>query len=328
MVGGVIRWCCRRRHLPSTLRPAVLGKPHTCLVHPFLLLFLRPLRNIIVLFAAFDNVLTRRKKHASPLWEVNKTHRNCTNYNHDTHNDALAKNINWVSPDPKFPPAPVIPEMMPSDRREMKGMMPNVAPHAACAPMEKRIIKVMAKGSEFTRPSKRQQTPPAVCRSHRFQSRPRIPHRLAMYECVYLAEFIFGNITLLLKSTEVTIGEILAKNQHQYPHDYVKPPSKGGDESGKERDPGEVEGSHVRSLKTLALCSESTGRSNLAVVSVGTMGDATEKANTGSRPVTPCMEVPGDPSISGIVETRHYRLEIRIYVHGSLATVPEQSSGQ
>nr|GLL33925.1 hypothetical protein Csa_1G097685 [Ipomoea trifida] len=55
-----------------------------------------------------------------------------------------------------------------------------------------------------------------------------------------------------------------------------------------------------KSLNTLALCSESTGRANFAVVSVGTIGEATAKARTGSLPVTPCMELPGDPSISAI----------------------------
>nr|GMD27237.1 hypothetical protein Csa_1G097685 [Ipomoea batatas]GMD29481.1 hypothetical protein Csa_1G097685 [Ipomoea batatas] len=55
-----------------------------------------------------------------------------------------------------------------------------------------------------------------------------------------------------------------------------------------------------KSLNTLALCSESTGRANFAVVSVGTIGEATAKARTGSLPVTPCMELPGDPSTSAI----------------------------
>lgn len=50
-----------------------------------------------------------------------------------------------------------------------------------------------------------------------------------------------------------------------------------------------------KSLKAVALCSESTGRSNFAVGSVGT---STESAITGSLPVTPCMEVPGEPSMS------------------------------
>ncbi|GFZ20415.1 nitrate transporter 2:1 [Actinidia rufa] len=54
-------------------------------------------------------------------------------------------------------------------------------------------------------------------------------------------------------------------------------------------------------LNTLALCSESTGRSNFAVVSVGTIGDATAKASVGSLPVTPCIELPGEPSMSPIV---------------------------
>lgn len=53
-------------------------------------------------------------------------------------------------------------------------------------------------------------------------------------------------------------------------------------------------------LKTFALCSESTGKSNFADVSVGTIGEATEKAKDCSLPVTPCMEAPGDCSISAI----------------------------
>ncbi|KAH0921007.1 hypothetical protein HID58_021025 [Brassica napus] len=55
-----------------------------------------------------------------------------------------------------------------------------------------------------------------------------------------------------------------------------------------------------KSLKTVALCSESTGRSNFAVLSVGTIGEATEKAKVCSLPVTPCMELPGSPVESPI----------------------------
>ncbi|KAJ1404613.1 hypothetical protein SESBI_26489 [Sesbania bispinosa] len=54
------------------------------------------------------------------------------------------------------------------------------------------------------------------------------------------------------------------------------------------------------SLKTLALCSESTGKANLAVVSVGTIGEATKAIKVCSLPVTLCMELLGDPSISAI----------------------------
>lgn len=43
----------------------------------------------------------------------------------------LVKNSHWVNPDPKFPPAPVRPDIMPSERREKNGMIPKVAPHAA-----------------------------------------------------------------------------------------------------------------------------------------------------------------------------------------------------
>lgn len=55
-----------------------------------------------------------------------------------------------------------------------------------------------------------------------------------------------------------------------------------------------------KSLKTLALCSESTGKANFTVVSVGTIGEATERAKVCSLPVTPCMELPGSPSMSVI----------------------------
>lgn len=53
-----------------------------------------------------------------------------------------------------------------------------------------------------------------------------------------------------------------------------------------------------KTLKALALCSESTGRSKLAVLSVGTDGEATDKAKDCSLPVTPCMELPGEPTLS------------------------------
>jgi hypothetical protein len=55
-----------------------------------------------------------------------------------------------------------------------------------------------------------------------------------------------------------------------------------------------------KSLKTLDLCSVSTGNANLAVVSVGTIGEATDEMKVCSLPVTPCMELPGEPSISAI----------------------------
>ncbi|PON66511.1 hypothetical protein PanWU01x14_109330 [Parasponia andersonii] len=87
----------------------------------------------------------------------------------------VEKNINWVNPDPKFPPAPVIPDMTPRDLREMKGMMPNVAPQAACAPMEKRIMAKTAMGSELARPSQMQKAPPMVWRIHRVHSLPLMP---------------------------------------------------------------------------------------------------------------------------------------------------------
>lgn len=50
-------------------------------------------------------------------------------------------------------------------------------------------------------------------------------------------------------------------------------------------------------LSLVALCSESTGKANLAVGSTGTVEGETEKANDCSLPVTPCMELPGSPAI-------------------------------
>lgn len=78
-----------------------------------------------------------------------------------------------------MPPAPVRPEMTPRDRREMKGMMPKVAPQAACAPMEKRIMEVTESGSVLARPKQMQKTPPRVWRVQRFQRRPLMPNRRA-----------------------------------------------------------------------------------------------------------------------------------------------------
>lgn len=94
-------------------------------------------------------------------------------------NAELEKNTSWVSPDPKFPPAPVRPDMMPRDRREMKGMMPNVAPHAAWAPTEKRIMAKTAMGSEFARPSQMQKTPPSVWRIQGVHNLPLMAKYLA-----------------------------------------------------------------------------------------------------------------------------------------------------
>lgn len=71
--------------------------------------------------------------------------------------------------------------MIPRDRLEMKGMIPNVAPHAACAPIENNIIAAMAVGSLSAFPSHMQNTPPNVCRIHRVHSLPLIPkYRAAM----------------------------------------------------------------------------------------------------------------------------------------------------
>lgn len=53
-------------------------------------------------------------------------------------------------------------------------------------------------------------------------------------------------------------------------------------------------------LKTLALCSESTGSLNFAVGSVGIIGEATEKAKAFSLAETPCMEFPGVFSVSAM----------------------------
>lgn len=58
---------------------------------------------------------------------------------------------------------------------------------------------------------------------------------------------------------------------------------------------------NVRRLKTLALCSESTGSANFAVGSVGIFGEVTEKAKACCFAETPCMELPGSFSVSVLI---------------------------
>src|SRR5262249_8213675 len=70
-------------------------------------------------------------------------------------------------------------DMTPSDRRDMKGMMANVAPHAACAPMEKRIMERMDRVRVSARPRQMQKIPPRVWRIQRVHNRPLIPKRRA-----------------------------------------------------------------------------------------------------------------------------------------------------
>lgn len=52
--------------------------------------------------------------------------------------------------------------MTPSERREMKGMIPNVAPQAACVVIEKRIMERIEKGRVEARPKQIQKMPPRV----------------------------------------------------------------------------------------------------------------------------------------------------------------------
>ncbi|KAK9010305.1 hypothetical protein V6N11_036816 [Hibiscus sabdariffa] len=59
-------------------------------------------------------------------------------------------------------------------------------------------------------------------------------------------------------------------------------------------------------LKTLALCSESTGSAKFAVGSVGILGEATEKAKACSFADTPCMELPGSFSVSPMINLERY----------------------
>ena len=47
------------------------------------------------------------------------------------------KKSSCVSPAPKLPPAPVMPEMMPRERRDTNGVTPKMAPQAACTQKEK-----------------------------------------------------------------------------------------------------------------------------------------------------------------------------------------------
>lgn len=86
----------------------------------------------------------------------------------------LVKKINWISPDPKFPPALVSPEIIPRDLLEMNGMMPKVVPQAAWAPIEKRIITRIA---ILAPPSQMQNTPPRVWRIHKVYCLPLMPKR-------------------------------------------------------------------------------------------------------------------------------------------------------
>jgi len=81
--------------------------------------------------------------------------------------------------EPTLPPAPVQPEITPSERREMKGIMPNVAPAAASTKMEKKIMTAMEEPNVETRPRIRQSTPPSVCTIHNVHNLPRIPKRFA-----------------------------------------------------------------------------------------------------------------------------------------------------
>lgn len=91
----------------------------------------------------------------------------------------LVKNNNWVNPEPKLPPAPIIPEMIPSDLRDINGMIPKVAPHAACAPIENKIIERTERSRVLALPRHMQNIPPRVWRIYRFHKRPRIPNRRA-----------------------------------------------------------------------------------------------------------------------------------------------------
>lgn len=91
-------------------------------------------------------------------------------------NRVVEKNNNCVNPPPKLPPAPVSPEIRPNDLRDTKGMIPYVAPHAAWAPIEKRIIEVMAIGSDSARPNQIQKAPPVVWTIHRTHNLPLIPN--------------------------------------------------------------------------------------------------------------------------------------------------------
>nr|GMD29482.1 subtilisin-like protease SBT1.7 [Ipomoea batatas] len=95
-----IRRRSSRSDASAPLRAAVLGEFEAVLVHTFLLFLLTPFRTIVMLFGSFHGIL-RRSPDAVENFEVEK-------------------NISWVNPDPKLPPAPVSPEMMPKDRREMK----------------------------------------------------------------------------------------------------------------------------------------------------------------------------------------------------------------
>jgi len=96
----------------------------------------------------------------------------------EVENFEVEKKTNWVKPDPKFPPAPVRPDMIPKDLLEMKGMIPKVAPHAAWAPIENKIMVNTAIGRELARPSQIQKAPPKVWRIQRVHNLPLMPNNL------------------------------------------------------------------------------------------------------------------------------------------------------
>ena len=88
------------------------------------------------------------------------------------------KKMVCVITDPTLPPAPVKPEITPRDLREMNGMIPNVAPQAACTKKEKMIITPMEALRVLVLPRMMQKTPPSDWMIQRFHRRPRMPNLL------------------------------------------------------------------------------------------------------------------------------------------------------
>lgn len=82
--GDIGRTCDGRNPLLAALRPAVLRKFETPIVQTFRFLLLVPLRPVII-FLAVTLILGRRKKHASPLREMDKRDGERAGHGHGAH---------------------------------------------------------------------------------------------------------------------------------------------------------------------------------------------------------------------------------------------------
>ena len=86
----------------------------------------------------------------------------------------------WMMAAMVLPPAPTKPDTVPSERLEMNGTTPYVAPHAACVRKEKMtIVAVALPRLDVWKPKARHTPPAAVCTNQSHHRRPRMPQRRA-----------------------------------------------------------------------------------------------------------------------------------------------------